>query len=245
MTELTVQVIAEHNKGGWLLYAGNFPGAYTRGASLEEASAKWDAEMTAYLRWRCGAAPEELRCLPVTVQDQVSTLQICDADSDVLFDSERPPLTREEYETLKALCLRSAGDFLALYESIPAKSASSLPHRETFYGHVPRTAEEMYRHTKQVNAYYFGEIGVAADNEPDILRCRAAGFAALEQQPDFLENRLFSGSYGEDWTLRKLLRRFLWHDRIHAKAMTRMALRLWSAGEFADPFFFLADPKDR
>ena len=201
--------------------------------------------MAAYLRWRDGAAPEALRCLPVIVQDQPSQLQICDADSDVLFDSERSPLSREEYEALKALCLRSAGDFLALYESIPDRSVSSLPHRKTFYGHVPRTAEEMYRHTKQVNAYYFGEIDVAADNEPDILLCRAAGFAALEQQPDFLENRLFTGSYGEDWTLRKLLRRFLWHDRIHARAMTRMAARLWSAAEFADPFLFLADPKVR
>ena len=31
------------------------------------------------------------------------------------------------------------------------------------------------------------------------------------------------GSYGEMWSVRKVLRRFVWHDRIHAKAMWRMA----------------------
>ena len=87
----------------------------------------------------------------------------------------------------------------------------------------PLTAEEMYRHTKNVNAYYFGEIGVEVGNEPDILICRRAGFAALERQPRYLHNAVFHGSYDEDWTLRKVLRRFVWHDRIHGRAMWRMA----------------------
>ena len=34
---------------------------------------------------------------------------------------------------------------------------------------------------------------------------------------DFLKNPVISGSYGEEWSLRKLLRRFVWHDRIHAR----------------------------
>ena len=64
-----------------------------------------------------------------------------------------------------------------------------------------------------------------ADNEGDILTCRRRGFEALEKQPDFLHNPTFEGSWEEDWTLRKLLRRFIWHDRIHARAMERMRKR--------------------
>ena len=37
-------------------------------------------------------------------------------------------------------------------------------------------------------------------------------------------------------TLRKVLRRFLWHDRIHAKALWRMARRIWP--DIPDPFCF-------
>lgn len=104
--------------------------------------------------------------------------------------------------------------------------------------HRPLTAEEMYRHTKNVNAYYFGEIGVEAGNEPDILICRRAGFAALERQPRYLHNAVFHGSYDEDWTLRKVLRRFVWHDRIHGRAMWRMACALCGSRRVADPYRF-------
>lgn len=96
----------------------------------------------------------------------------------------------------------------------------------------------MLAHTQSVNSCYFAEIGVAADNDGSILSCRRAGFAALEQQPDFLSNPVFDGSYGERWTLRKLLRRFLRHDRIHARALLRMAEQTFGPGAAADPFRF-------
>ena len=91
---------------------------------------------------------------------------------------------------------------------------------------------------KNVNAYYFGEIGVEVGNEPDILICRRAGFAALERQPRYLHNAVFHGSYDEDWTLRKVLRRFVWHDRIHGRAMWRMACALCGSRRVADPYRF-------
>lgn len=172
------------------------------------------------------------------VQDADSSLNICDADSDVLFLSEREPLSQEEYVVLKNLVIKSAADFLALYQAIPDQSASVSPVRTTFYGQVPRTAEEMYQHTKNVNAYYFGEIGVDADNEGTILECRSRGFEQLEQATNFLENPVFEGSYGENWSLRKVLRRFLWHDRIQAKAMYRMAVKTFGGHEVPNVFYF-------
>lgn len=108
---------------------------------------------------------------------------------------------------------------------IQYKEESCLPFRTTFYGQVPRTAFEMYQHTKNVNDYYFGEIGVETDHQGTILECRERGFALLEKQPDFLSSTVYQGSWDEEWSLRKVLRRFVWHDRIHAKAMYRMAVK--------------------
>lgn len=223
----------EHHGNDTLLWAQEVPGACTRGASLEEALAKMPNELAACLAWRGEAyCPRPLRI----AQEKQSDLDIRDADSDVLLAGEEKPLTREEYEALKALCLRSARDFLTLYRSIPDADASCLAPRQTFYGPLPRTARQMYEHTLGVNDYYFGEIGVETDHEGDIVSCRARGFQALETAPDFLQNRLFSGSYGEEWTLRKVMRRFLWHDRIHARAMTRMAGRTFPESALPDPF---------
>ena len=233
---MKIRCVWEHNGNDSILYAENFAGAYTRGESKEIALQKMIREVESYLEWKGAAVPDSLETL--IVQEKASLLEISDADSDVLFEEEKRPLTRAEYEELKALALKSAQDFLDLYEAIPDRNKSCLPIRKTFYGQVPRTASEMYEHTKNVNDYYLGEIGVETDHEGTIVECRQRGFAMLEGQPDFLENRVCLGSYGEEWSLRKVLRRFIWHDRIHAKAMYRMAIRTFD-GNIPNVFRFL------
>ena len=233
---MTINCVWEHNGRDTLLYAVDFVGAYTRGETLEAAVRKMQAEICSYLKW-CGK--KAVTSLDIAIiEEKVSELAICDADSDVLFESEKAPLTAEEYIKLKALALKSAQDFLALYDSVPDKNATAAPERKTFYGQVPRTANEMYEHTKNVNTYYFAEIAVDADHDGNIYECRKRGFEALESSPDFLQNTVRKGSYGEDWSLRKVLRRFIWHDRIHARAMYRMAIKVFGAESIVNPFYF-------
>ena len=233
---MTVNCIWEHNGNDTLLYATDYIGAYTRGESLEIAEAKMPQEIVAYLKWLGGDTSDNIEV--VIVEEKASDLAIKDADSDVLFESEKAPLTSDEYEKLKALALKSAKDFLALYESIPDKGATAMAERKTFYGNVPRSADEMYTHTKNINEYYFAEIEVDADNNGNIYECRKRGFEILETKPDYLNNSVIEGSYGEDWSLRKVLRRFIWHDRIHARAMYRMAVKVFGVENVANPFSF-------
>ena len=233
---MEIRCIWEHNGFDTLLYAENFIGAYTRGKSLEEAKSKMPTEIKSYLNWRGQPVPDTFDV--VIVQEKDSELEIKDADSDVLFYAEENALTLEEYNDLKALALKSAADFLALYESIPDKNKSSLSNRKTFYGNIPRIAEEMYLHTKNVTSYYFGEIGIDVDNEGSILESRQRGFELLEKEPYFLENLTIKRSYDERWTLMKVIRRFVWHDRIHAKAMWRMAKKTFSDVQIEDVFKF-------
>ena len=233
---MTIRCIWEHNGEDTLLYAEEYPGAYARGKSFAEASAKMKEEICLYCLWADIPVNPSLDIL--VVQEKVSELAICDADSDVLFDNERHAMTMPEYLKLKMLTMKSAYDFEALYQSVPDKDYCMLSERNTFYGPVPRTAEEMYQHTKKVNDYYFGEIGIDADHKGTIAECRQRGFSALEQKPDFLRAPACEGSYGEEWSLRKMLRRFLWHDRIHAKAMWRKASVSFGKQSIENPFFF-------
>ena len=233
---MKIECVWEHNGDDTLLYAANLPGSYARGESREAALQKMDEEVRSFLLWKGSKIPEEVTVQ--IVQEADCSLEIRDADSDVLFLSEKGPLSWEEYTEMKALVLKSAADFLALYEAVPDQNKSAAPQRKTFYGQVPRTAEEMYRHTKSVNAYYFGEIDVEVDNEGTILECRLRGFENLERKENFLENPVIEGSYGESWTLRKALRRFLWHDRIHAKAMYKMAQREFGVNSVPNIFYF-------
>ena len=233
---MKMECIWEHNGDDTLLYAKDYVGAFTRGENLEVASKKMKNEILAYSSWLGNDLQEDIEV--VIVQEKNSELEIKDADSDVIFMAEEAVLTMSEYITLRDLALKSASDFLKLYEMIPDKQKSVLPVRTTFYGQVPRTAEEMYVHTKSVNSYYFAEIGIDADNEGSIYECRKRGFEQLGNTTDFLNGRLQEGSYGEMWSVRKVLRRFIWHDRIHAKAMWKMVKKTFGENAVENIFGF-------
>ena len=233
---MKVNCVWEHNGDDSILYASNFVGAFSRGASKEEAVLKMPEEIRRFQLWRDETPPDDYDI--VIVQEKKSDLQVRDADSDVLFATEKEPLSAEEYQYLKSLAMKSAEDFYSFYSSFPDKHKSALPYRKTFYGSVPRTAEEMYQHTKNVNEYYFSEIGAEADNEGTIVSCRARGFEALESLTGYLSLETVTGSYDEQWSVRKVLRRFIWHDRIHAKAMFRMGVLTFGTDVIPDVFGF-------
>ena len=227
------QCFWEHNGNDTLLWSITFPGAFTRGQNLDEALAKMPKEIEAYCRWaNIPFIPME----SIVKEEKPSSLEIRDAYTDCIFQGEMKPLTRKTYVYLRDLALKSAKDFLELYQAIPDKKLGSLPKRKAFYGEVPVTAEEMYEHTKSVNSYYFGQIGIDADHEGTIYECRLKGFTLLEKKQGFLKNEVFLGSYGELWSLAKVLRRFIWHNRIHAKAMYRMAKKAFPSDYLVNPF---------
>ncbi len=234
--KIIVHCVWEHNSNDSLIYSSNVIGAFSRGASKEEALKKMPIEIESYFLWT-GEIPPSLIKMIIT-QESATNVSISDADSEVLFETERKDLSIEEYERLKALVLKSANDFLSLYNSFHDKNQSVLPVRKTFYGTAPRTASEMYLHTKNVNAYYWGEIGLDISNDGTIVENRIRGFEELEARGNFLSGKVYEGSYGEEWSIPKVLRRFLWHDRIHAKAMYRMSIATFGTGVIPNIFKF-------
>ena len=108
---MIVRCFREHNGSDTLLYAVDLPGACTRGESAEAALSKMAEEAASWLRWRSLPVPETI-CVEIT-EEKASELEIRDADSDALLPGEDKPLSRQEYELLKALALKSAQDFQA------------------------------------------------------------------------------------------------------------------------------------
>ena len=66
--------------------------------------------------------------------------------------------------------------------------------------------------------------------EPIIVQEKDSGLAISDADTDVL--------FDEEWSLRKVLRRFIWHDRIHAKAMYRMAIKTFGNNVVQNVFQF-------
>lgn len=231
-----IRAVLEYNADGALLYSADDPGAFARGSTEAIAVLRLPEEVHKYRLWS-GVGNADAIGRAEIVQKHHTALRVKDADSEVIFDDERRTMTFGEYERLRGLVIRSARDFDRLYSLLPDQDATDIPFTETFYGGGrPRTGREMYRHTNSVTAYYLGEVGLDWENLGSMTENRERALEAFEKIPGFLEREAQEGSYGEFWSPRKAMRRFLWHDRIHAKAMYRMARRMW--GGIEDVFRF-------
>lgn len=225
----------EYSENGCILWSLGCPGAFARGRSREAAAAKLPSDVAAFCRWAGWDVPGGE--VDIVEEKYQPDMKVEDADSDMIFARERQPLTAEEYAALRGLVLKSARDLDTLYASVPDPDAPLGEPRATFYGEYPNTARRMFAHTNSVTAYYVGEMGAEVDSLPGCHENRLNGLTAMETLPDFLELPPVEGSYGEEWSVRKVLRRFLWHDRIHARAMYRRAKAVWGE-RIADPFRF-------
>ena len=89
---MKIRCVWEHNGNDSLIYAENLAGAFTRGETREIALGKMEDEVKSFFRWKGEALPENLEI--VVAQEWASGLDICDADSDVIFDEEKSILTQ-------------------------------------------------------------------------------------------------------------------------------------------------------
>ena len=237
-----IEVIAEYNDRGAMLWADAYPGAFSRGETVSKALEKFPKALSEYAQWAHGAPLPNLAESDFVITHAHQTdLKVDDADSNVLFPSERLPMDMTEYTQKKQLCIRSAQDFEKLLASIPQKDRALRKSRRTFYGKIPRSAREMAEHTNNTLEYYANAVGVPFENEGGLLENRRRLFHAIESTPDFLSSRVYTDSDGELWTRKKMLRRLLWHDRIHAGALYRLAITFWSKERIENPFFFLPE----
>ena len=85
-----MKFVWEHNGNDTLLYSVDCVGAYTRGESLDVAISKVRTEIEAYSLWKNQKWEQDFEL--EIIQEKNSELRIADADSDILFDSEKTPL---------------------------------------------------------------------------------------------------------------------------------------------------------
>ena len=231
----------ETNGKGHLGFIVELPGAFVRGKTERQALDKVKKEVDLYLKW-LGMEPKhdyEIRI----VQRHKSNAVVEDADTAILLEADRGEIRVEEFKRLVDLARYSKETFVKLYTSTQHKDwIDESRIRKTFYGDNPATIQRIFDHVRNCQFYYLSRIGIT--EEP------AKGFAeirrfAIEKLKDFYRKhnnlRVFKAD-GELWTLKKVLRRFIWHDRIHAKAITRILERQRQLGiidAYDDPFHFM------
>lgn len=233
-----IEICCEYNEEGYLFTLMDFPGAYLRGKTENEALAKLGGEIRSYQRWR-GDTQLLLDPLDWEITERIlSAGQVSQGQSTALFRADCAPLSPREYQTLKLLVLRSARDLRRVYEAIPNPDISGRQEQFCYYGRSPRTPRDFLERINSLTTWLLTVFGLHVEAVPDVYGNRLQALSELEDLPDFLACQVYTAPDGEEWTLRKALRRFLWCDRLYGKALWRTATALWGS-EIPNPFHFL------
>ena len=236
-----VSIAFETNGRGYMGFIVELPGAFIRGATEEEALMKVRREVTQYLKW-LGREQKQDHQVQI-VQRHRSSLQVEDADTEILLEADKGAISEDEFRGLYDLVWLSGETILRLYNGSPLKDwVDESRIRKTFYGDTPKTIQETFDHVKSTQYYYLSSMEITTGSEQDFKAIRKFCLKQLEVLYRKNNNLPISEMDNEMWTLKKVLRRFIWHDRIHSKAMTRMLQKQKQLGlieGYEDIFHFM------
>ncbi len=218
------------------------PGAFVRGSTEEEALSKIETEANSYSKWHGTTLQTPIES--IVMQRHNCSLQVEDGDCEILLDADRGVIGGSEFSRLVNLASYSGETFLRLWESAELKDwPDPARERPTFYGTTPRTIREIFNHVNRTQQYYLSRASLAAPAVDliDFLAERKHCIKQLREEFNRNGNSAIFKVDSEEWTLKKILRRFIWHDRIHGKSIVRILQKqrdLGLIGEYEDPFFF-------
>lgn len=230
----------ETNGSGWLGYIAELPGAFVRGASEAECLGKVPEEIERYALWLGTRKPG--RIAYQTERVHRSPLCVEDADNEILLAFDRPRLDAGIFDSWIQVADRSGKCFQDLYENVTdATWKDPARLRTTFLGDCPSSIREVFTHVDRVQQYYLSCLDI-----PDMLR--EGSFSdrrseCLDRITELYESGLDDIRWNshEGWTIAKALRRYIWHDRIHAKSIVRSLRRQIELGlidAYIDPYKF-------
>ncbi|MBI3976082.1 MAG: DinB family protein [Armatimonadetes bacterium] len=204
-----------------------FPGLFLNEPSERHALRALPGAIAASLRWlrRHGEPVRSAAAPAVTVASRyVVKPRLRWGGYAVLHQFERPPVTRDEV----ARALRWMGfmrrDTLALVASLPADGlAWTRPGQErTIKRHLQHVAGAERWYLQRLALGPFPHLGRTSDPIERLARVRKMAVARLRRLTAAERARIHKIDH-KWWSARKMLGRFLYHERYHLRSMARIA----------------------
>lgn len=217
------------------------PGCFVRAASPTQALEALPAaigEAIAWLRQHGEAAPEINDPLLPEVAEEVSPIGPFDpGDAAALFQPERQPISLEEMQPIFRLMGHARDDLLRLVEDLPESVLNWQPDDGAF------SLQRLLRHIGNAEEWYISRLLPPErlppewehDDQLPILEFlsmeRRTALELLSKLNEAERSGVFYPTHwaqhpGEAWTARKVMRRFLEHEREHT-AQLRETLQQW------------------
>ena len=208
----------------WVAWVFEWPGCYSRGVTREEAINRAPRAIEELLlRLQESAFSVRASAPPFEIDIEEEFHGITQPDGYIVnafFADDQVPVTEWGIEYARHLLGLNRQELEAIISGLP----SSLLDTE-IPGEVQKTIRGILRHIGTAEWWYWDRLGLALPRPQRPFDV----FALLEKVreytlislPKLVESELTTVRSGETWSPRKLVRRAIWHERVHIVQIIR------------------------
>ncbi len=236
---MACSVALEIGEEGWTYaWVLDLPGCFSRGASLEEALAVLPPRIERHLDWLSGFEPVPRTERGIAVLEAVRDpgCPVRRGDTRALFAWDRGAPTGEEFERDLRWMAYNHQALLSLVEGLPPAVLDAGEDGPDIHDLRAPSIRRILRHIAGAEYWYLTRIPATAElpteESQDVFTALsavrdAAGpvlreiFRSCPDQVVEVPQKTWSGTFTEEWTLRKVLRRALWHEGFHIEEIRR------------------------
>jgi len=216
--------IEDMEPGNWVAWVFEYPGCYARASTRDQALGlvpQVIEELLVRLRQAAFLPDNESPEINVAVAEEFRAFQSTrDYLVNAFFDNDRIPLTENDIKYAHCVLGINRNDLLAVIDGLLQNDLS----RE-IQGEVQKNIGGILRHIGTAEWWYWDRLGLAfprQDRPVDIgtLLATIREFT-IKHLPELVGSTLIKTCSGEEWSPRKLLRRTIWHERVHTLQVKR------------------------
>ena len=217
--------VEDIEQGHWVAWVLDLPGCFSSANTQEEATAQTPTRIAEYFDWlKTNGRASPLATEPIEMKVPEVFLSFPSQDNysvNAFFQDDRRPLNYDEVEYYLWLLDCTRRDLLAVVHQIPRERLS-----QPVTGEVQGSIEGILNHIAGAENWYLDRLSLALPNE-DMLD---EPLARLERVRAHTRTRLLKLAddarvielVGEQWSVRKVMRRALWHERDHTKHIAQL-----------------------
>lgn len=216
--------IEDIEPANWVAWVFELPGCYARGSTRKEAVGLAPAsieELQARLS-QSGSLTNEVRPpFSVVIAEEFRAFPSSpDYIVNAFFDNDRIPLTDDDIDYARSLLSLNRTDLMSIVSRL---SEDTLDWEIS--GEIQRNIRGILRHIGTAEWWYWDRLGLAGPWQelPESL-AELLGTVrefTLQHLPELVGSIQTSTCLGEQWSPRKLLRRSIWHERVHTLQIAR------------------------
>lgn len=217
----------EQLDGRWYAHVAELLGAFSDGESVDEATRGAAQAIANHLVWSEADVDHGPRPMTMVAEIIKSWDYAPDYEVNAFFATDRPPLTEEDIQEARKLLYLSRAELLDSFLGLDFPQLAIVPEPED------RSVYDVLHHLGTAENWYMDRLGLA--HEPAWEMKDTLGRVLLVRQhlldvlPELVGDERVAEWNGELWSPRKLIRRALWHELLHARDVKRIRGRILAA----------------